>query len=254
MKYVVNDRLVLSRPPQGPLASYIVSFAGSLSGRGYGLVSLRNQVLIATGFSNWLEQEGVALCCLSTDHPERYLLHRARHRRPKRGDRAALRHLIKFLHSLNVIPEAAKAECQPSHVEQYVRDYEGYLRDARALSGQTIINYLPFIRQFLRNCFGDAQVSLSRLRAVDVVGFVQQKVQRMNVRNAKNMTTALRSFLFYARYRGDIAYDLAAAVPIVANWSLSSIPRAIAPDQVRRLLADIVEELDVDRAGTTPKV
>jgi hypothetical protein len=33
--------------------------------------------------------------------------------------------------------------------------------------------------------------------------------------------------------------DLAAAVPIVANWSMSSIPRAIAADQVRQLLASI---------------
>jgi integrase len=33
--------------------------------------------------------------------------------------------------------------------------------------------------------------------------------------------------------------DLAAAVPIVANWSMSSIPRAIAPDQTQKLLASI---------------
>lgn len=239
MKYVVNNRLNLLRPPEGPLASYIVSFAESLSSRGYGLVSLRNQVLIATGFSKWLEREGVALRRLSTDHPERYLLHRARYRRLKRGDHAALRHLIKFLRSLNVIPEATEAGCQPSQVEQYVRDYEGYLRDARALSGQTIKNYLPVIRDFLRNCFGDEQVSLSRLRAGDVVEFVQQKVQRLNVRHAKNITTALRSFLSYARCRGDITSDLAAAVPVVANWSLSSIPRAIASHQVDALLASI---------------
>ena len=40
------------------------------------------------------------------------------------------------------------------------------------------------------------------------------------------MTTALRSFLRYVRYRGDITLDLAAAVPVVANWSMPSIPRA----------------------------
>jgi len=41
------------------------------------------------------------------------------------------------------------------------------------------------------------------------------------------------------RYRGDVTSDLAAAVPIVANWSLSSIPRAIGRDEVSRLLASI---------------
>ena len=40
------------------------------------------------------------------------------------------------------------------------------------------------------------------------------------------MTTALRSFLSWARYRGDVSIDLAACVPSVANWSLSTVPRA----------------------------
>jgi site-specific recombinase XerD len=51
------------------------------------------------------------------------------------------------------------------------------------------------------------------------------------------VTKALRSFLQYARYRGDITLDLAAAVPTVANWSMASIPRAIAPDHVQAVLA-----------------
>jgi integrase/recombinase XerD len=51
------------------------------------------------------------------------------------------------------------------------------------------------------------------------------------------MTTALRSFLHYARYRGDITLDLVTAIPSVANWSMSSIPRAIPAESVRQLLA-----------------
>lgn len=53
------------------------------------------------------------------------------------------------------------------------------------------------------------------------------------------LTTALRSFLHYARYLGQIGCDLAAAVPTVANWSMPSIPRAIPEDAVRQLLASI---------------
>ena len=43
----------------------------------------------------------------------------------------------------------------------------------------------------------------------------------------------------YVRYRGEVALDLAAAVPIVANWSMPSIPRAISADQVHQLLSSI---------------
>ena len=61
------------------------------------------------------------------------------------------------------------------------------------------------------------------------------------------MTTALRSFLQYARYLGEVTLDLAAAVPIVANWSMTSIPRAIAAEHVRQLLASIDRRTAIGR-------
>jgi len=237
MKYFINDDLALSRPPEGPVASYIVPFAEWLVDRGYGLVSMRNQVLMAAGFSTWLRQKEIELSDVSEEYAERYLLDRTQ--RPKRGDGTALRHLLAFLRSQNAIAEEIKAEYNPSSVEQHVLAYERYLQDARALSRQTIINYRPVARDFLNFRFSDGEVSLAQLRAVDVTEFVQRKVPRLNMRSAKIITTGLRSFLSYARYRGDITSDLAAAVPIVANWSLSSIPRAIGRDEVTRLLASI---------------
>jgi site-specific recombinase XerD len=41
--------------------------------------------------------------------------------------------------------------------------------------------------------------------------------------------------------------DLAAAVPVVANWSMTSLPRAIAADQVRQLLASINRRTEIGR-------
>jgi len=170
MKFVINDHLALSRPPEGPVASHIVSFAEGLVSRGYGIVSLRNQVLMAVGFSKWLQQRGIELSAIGAEHPARYLLDRARHLRPKLGDSAALRHLLEFLRSQNAIAEEVKAERSPSSIEQHVLAYETYLQDARALSRQTIINYRPFVRDFLSYRFGGGEVSLAQLRAADVIG------------------------------------------------------------------------------------
>lgn len=75
--------------------------------------------------------------------------------------------------------------------------------------------------------------------ADDVVQFVQRQVPHFHLKRAKLMTTALRSFLRFACYRGEVTLDLAAAVPVVANWSMTSIPRAIPADQVEQLLASI---------------
>jgi integrase/recombinase XerD len=95
--------------------------------------------------------------------------------------------------------------------------------------------------------FESKTVTLSRLCAGDVVRFVQRQAPRLHLKRAKLLTTALRSFLQYTRYRGYVRLDLAAAVPRVANWSRPSIPRAIAPGQVRRLLAQINRRTAVGR-------
>src|SRR6516225_6208562 len=92
---------------------------------------------------------------------------------------------------------------------------------------------------FLPNRFGDGPVMLAQLRTGDVARFIQRQAPRLHLKRAKLLITALRSFLNYARYRGDIALDLAAAVPPVANWRMTSIPRAIPANVVRHLLASV---------------
>jgi site-specific recombinase XerD len=113
------------------------------------------------------------------------------------------------------------------------------LRDERALARATQVNYVPFVRAFLTGRFGRGPVALSRLCAGDVVRFVQRQAPRLHRTRAKLLTSALRSFLRYVRYRGAVTLDLAAAVPVVANWTMTSIPRAIPAKAVRQLLASI---------------
>jgi site-specific recombinase XerD len=146
-----------------------------------------------------------------------------------------------------VIPAEKFSANQLTPVQRCVQAYEQYLREARALSSATIVNYVPFIRAFLIECFGDRPVSLSQLGAIDVVKFVQRQALRLHRQRAKLMTSALRSFLHYARYRGDVTLDLAAAVPIVANWAMPSVPRAIAADQVQQLLASVDRRTAIGR-------
>lgn len=247
MKCVINNQVFLSRPPEGPLARYIGSFAEAVRKQGYALYSIHRQVLLAACFSRWLKQNGVAVPSICSDHPARYLRYRARHLRPCRGDAAALRHLIDFLRREGVIPAEKTSARRLSSAERYAQAYEQYLREARALASATIVNYVPFIRDFLEDRFGHARVKLSRLCAGDVVRFVQRQARRLHLKRAKLLTSALRSFLHYARYRGEVRLDMAAAVPVVANWSMTSIPRAIAPDQVRQLLASIDRRTAIGR-------
>jgi site-specific recombinase XerD len=239
MTFAISSQVVLSQAPEGPLAAHIGSFADSLNALGYTAGSIHRQALIAACFSRWLGQEAVTLEGITSERATRYLRYRARRRRPCPGDRAALTHLMDFLRRDSVMPAEEVAGHERTSVDHCADAYEVYLREGRALAAATIVNYVPFVRDFLEHCFGAKPVELSCLGASDVLRFVRHQTPRLHRKRAKLMTTALRSFLRYTRYLGEVDVDLAAAVPVVPNWSMTTIPRAIAPNQVRQLLASI---------------
>ena len=243
MRHRINEQMVLLCMPKGgpggPLAPYRRSFAQSLSQQGYTRRYLRRHLMLAACFSQWLKRRCVQSRCITSKHPSRYLRCRHRERQAVEGDSASLAHLMAFLRARRVVPVEKRSIPTLVPAERCARAYEQYLRQDRALARQTIINYVPFIYDFLKDRFGAGPVRLSCLRAAEIIRFVQSRAPSLHVKRAKLMTTALRSFFQYARLRGEVLLDLAAAVPIVASWSMGSIPRAISPEQTRKLLASI---------------
>jgi integrase/recombinase XerD len=243
MRYRINDQMVLLCMPQegpvGPIAPHFHSFAQSLSEQGYERRYVRRQLMLAACFSRWLKQRRVRLRCIRSEHPAQYLRCRHRDRQATAGDVPALRHLMGFLRAKRMIPQKKRLALRLTPAERCTQRYKRYLCEDRTLAKATIINYVPFIGDFLKDRFGDEAVKLSVLRAADIVRFVQRRARHLHVKRAKLMTTALRSFFQYVRLRGDVTLDLGAAVPIVAKWSMASIPRAIAPEQTKKLLASI---------------
>jgi integrase/recombinase XerD len=247
MTCVITDRTVLSRTPEGPLAVYVRPFADFLSAQGYGRKSIDRQANLAACFSRWLQREGVALPHMTTAHAKQYVRYRARKGKPHLGDAAALQHVMDFRHREGVVAAETLPVRRLTPAERCTQQYEQHLREVRGLAEATILNYVPFIDRFLQDRFADGPVTLSCWRARDVVRFVQRQAPRLHRQRAKLMTSALRSFLQYAQYRGAVELDLAAAGPVVANWSMPSIPRALSANQVRQLLASIDQRTAMGR-------
>jgi integrase/recombinase XerD len=239
VKYIINERLFMRRPPEGPLATHVRPFGIWAFEQGYSRHRVQCRVVLAAGFSEWLQRKRIRVGDVCSGHPAQYLRHRARQRRIDRGDRPALKQFMDFLQRGGIIA-AEKTNFQTiTPVEQCVREFKTYLQDQRALAETTVYQYTSCTRSFLTKRFGNRAVHLGDLRADDVFGFVRHEAQSMHITRAKRLTTSLRSFLNFARYQGAITADLAAAVPKVAGWSMTGIPRAISAGEVRKLLSSI---------------
>jgi len=79
--------------------------------------------------------------------------------------------------------------------------------------------------------------ALKELSAGDVSRFMTRQVRRLSPRGLERLATSLRSFLGFALAEGLIAAPLGNAVPSAARWSVSSLPRGLAPTEIKALLA-----------------
>ena len=85
--------------------------------------------------------------------------------------------------------------------------------------------------------FGKNPIQFNKLCPEDIIKFVQRFVNDSNsLSYSESMTTALRIFLRYLRYKDEITTNLSLCVPSVAKWKLASLPKFIKPDQVQIVL------------------
>jgi integrase len=139
-----------------------------------------------------------------------------------------------MLRRIGVTPEAKPVRPSPS--EQLTRAYERFLLDERNLVPQTVAHRRLTASRFLSEKFGGGPLNLSKLRAPDATTFVQRHARDHGPSHARHLTTGMRLFLRYLHYKGLTDTDLSLAVPTVARWSLSDLPKHLPAAQVRRIL------------------
>jgi integrase/recombinase XerD len=220
---------------KGSLSPFVQAFVEQMQAQGYAAASVRISTQLVKAFVAWLDQRGIDGRSLAATHVADYLNGRWLRRRRRRGDAFTLHGFARLVAPDGCVPVAERATAPARRVRQ---EFDQYLLRERGLAPASIRLYGDAVGRFLEHAFGDGEVRLGQLTANDVVGFVQTDAARLHhPKRANVMTSALRSFLRYARYRGDISADLHACVPTVANWSMAGIPRAISTSQVQSLLA-----------------
>ena len=220
---------------RGPLEPHITGFAEGLLRQGYSRTSAEQHVCFIAHLDRWMNAEGVGLDQLGRAVIDRYLSERRAAGYVEYRSIKALRPLLEFLAPLGVL--SVEQETAPSPVEELLGRYHGYLVGERGLTAGTARGYVDFVRPFVatRAC-GDV-LDLAAITAADVTGFVLSACPGRAVGSAKLIVCALRSLLRWLHVTGQVPSLLASAVPSVAGWRLSDLPKGLEPDELRRLLA-----------------
>jgi len=215
-----------------PLVTQLRRFTISLIEQGYADETVRLKLQLLTNCGQWLRRKNLAVTNLDERLVDAFL---KRKHRVHRGDSKTLQQFLDHLRRHNVVP-ARNLACARSLLADILNRYETYLRTERGLVTDTIRGYLPFVHKFLLERFRGRPFLLKAVKASDVSDFVLRHSRSMGVKTAQLMTTAFRSFFRFLFQKGELQTDLAASVPTVADWRLSTVPKFLTSEEVDRML------------------
>jgi site-specific recombinase XerD len=227
--------LVLEHLRVGALGEHLGPFARDLAEQGFSRGAIRYAVRLASALGRWLDRRGRGAGSLAEQDLVRFLQTRWKRRRRYRSDRSSLRHLLVSLRRRGVAPPRPPS-VPADWIDRVLIAFAGYLSHERALAEATVTNYGSLMEEFLRSSPTSGRAKAGALRPRDIHGFLLHYAKFGSRGRAKLMVTALRSFFRFLRLRGEIDGDLAACVPTVPTWRLTTLPTSITSAETRRIL------------------
>lgn len=218
----------------GPLGPYAPGFRAWLAERGYRPSSVETQAFLMGHLSRWMTEQGMEASALTSEVVERYHQVRRQSHSSLSGARG-LEQLLAYLRGVGVVPEPAASG---SPAEAVITAYREYLLRERGLVEGSVVLRARVAGLFLGELSDPVEAALAHLGPGDVTRFVVAQCGdgRRGTAWASTLISGLRSLLVFLHVTGRVAVPLAAAVPSVASWRLSSLPRGLDRDYVERIL------------------
>lgn len=132
---------------------------------------------------------------------------------------------------------AALSPRPSDHVAEELHRYDEHLRDVNGLAAGTRYDRIRVAGRLLRQKFNGRAIDIAKLRPDDIRQFLASQLNaHRTASNASYLAAGLRSYFRYRTTCGDRVGGLIAVISNPVHWRLVSLPHALKPDEVERLL------------------
>lgn len=217
----------------GALQPLVQSYIDHLVSCGYQEATIHHLGHSARHFCYWLNQSDVAIAHVHDGIIDRFAGHRCRCPGYRASDTLStafvgmVRKFVSFLAESQVVHRVA-----PPTGDGRIQAYLDWLRQHRGLSELTIEGRRKLMNQLLPLLGPDP----GAYDAAGVRSIILSESQRRSAVNTKSIVTALRSYLRYLATQGQCSPSLVQAVPTVAHWKHSSLPKYLPAAKVEALI------------------
>ena len=231
---------VLDRMRSGPTAPYLDALAAELQSQDYSRKSIRRQLHNADSFGWWLTKQNLSVAEITDAVVGRYVggMHRSTRAGCAKGYRAhnarGLPRLLNLLRGPGVTPPATQLVAT---VDPCLQGFERYLERVRGVAPATRTGYLRETRGFLQHVFQEADPNWSRVGPEHVASYITMRAGQLTITCRRDPITPLRAFLRYMTSEGLLSASLECAIPPIRQWKHATLPTALSPDDLAKVLA-----------------
>jgi integrase/recombinase XerD len=246
----------LARLLATPAGPYLSAMSEEMKAQGFSYWILRRRLQGAAHFSHWNERQGRPIEQLNENRVEDFKAHlgTCRCHRPLRlssyenvrlldGAQA----LLDYLRRCRVITSEPPSN-QRAAPPVLIAGFCDWMRRQRGSKETTLHRYGPVLRDALEALGSDPEL----YRAESIRTFILSRTEGRSRANAKEVTSVTRMFLRYLVAEGKCPAGLEGAVPTLAMWRLSALPRYLPAADIERVIAACDRETPVglrDRAA-----
>lgn len=242
----IKSHVVSEQSRKVVLSDHVNTFISVVSDLGYSPSTIQTQLGLLKSFLRWIQENGFVFSNIDESITNRFLIESGRKGAVRRGDNKTLHRFLDHLRVEGVI-SYSKPAVNDSPMTTLKSRYEDYLLKERGLSTVTGSRYWPYIQIFLSERFSDNPLRICELCPQDIDRFILRHAHERTPKAAQLMVSSLRSFLRFLFRYGETKHDLSTAVPTVAAWRLSEIPKYIKSEEVESLLESCDRTTSVGR-------
>jgi site-specific recombinase XerD len=148
------------------------------------------------------------------------------------------------------VPSARPSAVHTDFIAMELSRFDNHLRDVRGLATATRRNQVRILDRFLHYKFAEQPVDIAKLRPDDVRLFIATQLDaHPSKSNASILASTLRSYFRYRTTCGDQVNALTAVISSPVHWNLETLPHALKPEEVERLLNSFTDDLRWPKRG-----
>jgi integrase/recombinase XerD len=227
-----------SRPRRmkpGSVAQHLEGFATELALLGCTSLTINDFLTSATHFGAWLEARGLSFAGIDGQTVSAFGSHRCQcpgSKKLKRISRHYTARVQRFVNYLQQQGAISAITNSPVEAPSPLNSFRDWLLSHRGLALPTVDRHLRLVTQMLP-ALGDNPAAYN---AAYVRKVILDRIRDCRPANAKTMVGALRVYLRFLATSGACQAGLDHALPCVAEWRLSSLPRYLDAAQAARLI------------------